>query len=87
MNWNPKQTESADTYAWFGFAVILAVLGVVGAFLGGALSASTAGGLLALITAAVLVSTRRAQDDIAEDIVDSIVPNPAPAEQRPRKAA
>ncbi len=87
MNWNPKQNEPADTYAWIGMAVILAVLGVVGGFLVGFFSASAAGGLLALITAGVLVTTRRAQDDIAEDIVDSIVPSPAPAEQRPRKAA
>ena len=87
MNWNPKQTESDDTYAWIGAAVIFAVLGVVGAFLAGVLSASAAGALLALITTGVLLSTRGAQADIAEDIVDSIVPNPAPAEQRPRKAA
>jgi len=87
MNWNSKHTEAADTYAWIGFAVILAVLGTVGGFLMGSLSASAAGPLLALITAGVLLSTRHAQADIAEDIVDSIVPSPAPAEQRPRKAA
>ena len=54
MNWNPKQTESDDTYAWIGAAVIFAVLGVVGAFLAGVLSASAAGALLALITTGVL---------------------------------
>jgi len=85
MSWNQK--NDADPFAWIGAALVAGVLLVVGAYLGHVISSSTAGAVLALITAGMLVSTRAAQDSLAEDLVESILPTEVGAEEPGRKAA
>ena len=85
MSWNQK--NDVDPIAWIGAALVASVLVVVGAYLGHLISSGTAGAVLALITVGMLVSTRAAQDALAEDLVESILPTEAKVEEPVRKAA